>query len=274
MKLIVRISALVCLTATVSLAQQPAPAPGIVRQAVQKELDAANDPTNTYLYRLKRETKSGVLVRDLVETKDGIVSRSVTWNGRQLTPEERAKDDAKLQKILTSKEEQRKRFSEQHADAERILRMVRALPEASLYTPAGTETVNGRLAVRFNFVPNPEYEPTSRELIAFKQAEGSLWIDKADTRVVRFDAHLVNDINIGFGFLGHIDKGGSVHMEQQIVSGGRWRITTLTIDATGNALVFKTLTIKQRQWGSNFRLVPQMSIAQAIELLKQQDVTK
>src|SRR5258706_4893994 len=170
---------------TASIQAAPGPAPPVIREAVKNEVRAAVDPTNTYLYRLKRETSSGILVRDLVETKDGIVSRAVTWNGRQLTPDERAKDDAKLQKILTSKDEQEKRFGEQHADEERVLRMLKALPDAFLYTAEGTEALAGRPTLRFHFVPSKKYEPTSRELIAFQEAEGTLWIDKADTRVVR-----------------------------------------------------------------------------------------
>ncbi len=275
MKITARLPLIFPLLIAASVAQQiPSPAPSVVRQASQKEVSAAVDPTNTFLYRLKRETKSGTLVRDLVETKEGIISRAVTWNGRQLTAEERAKEDDKLQRILTSKEERDKRFGEQRADEDRVLRMLKALPDAFLYTADGVEVMNGRPALRFRFIADPKYDPPARELIAFKESEGTLWIDKADTRIVRLDAELIHDINIGWGLLGHIDKGGKVHLEQQLVNGGKWRITTLTIDATGNALFFKTLSIKQRQWGSNFRPIPPMTIAEAIALLKQQDVTK
>jgi hypothetical protein len=101
-----------------------------------------------------------------------------------------------------------------------------------------------------------------------------MWIDVADQRILRLDATLTKDIKIGWGILGHVDKGGRIFLEQQTVRPVSWRIHNLIIEATGQAFFFKSITLKQRQFASNYRPVPAgLSIAEAVNLLKRQEAT-
>src|SRR5688572_2099963 len=109
----------------------------IVKEAVANELRGAKDTSHLYRYILRKETKSGTSVREMIETKDGIVARTITWNDRELTPEERAKEDAKLARLGASAEEQRKKFAEQREDARQAMKMLEALPDALLYEHDG-----------------------------------------------------------------------------------------------------------------------------------------
>jgi len=48
----------------------------------------------------------------------------------------------------------------------------------------------------------------------------------------------------------------------------------LIIEATGQAFIFKSITLKQRQFASDYRAVPpNLTVESAVNLLKRQDAT-
>ena len=49
--------------------------------------------------------------------------------------------------------------------------------------------------------------------------EGELWVDVGQQRMVKLDAHLVSDVNFGWGVVGQLFKGGTILVEQK----GCWR---------------------------------------------------
>jgi hypothetical protein len=244
----------------------------LVQQAVANELRAAQDTSRLYRYVLRKETKSGTSVREMIETKDGIVARTITWNDRELTPDERAKEDEKLARLGSSAEEQRKKFAEQREDARQAMKMLEALPHALLYEYGGREMLNGREAVRLRFKPNPDFSSTAKETYLFRGAEGNIWIDKDAKRIAKLDGVTTAQVNIGWGLLGHIDKGGKVYLEQTMVGPStQWRISTLNLDAKGKALFFKSINIQQRQSARDFRPVSAMTVAEAVDFLRKSD---
>ena len=266
------VAALVCAFAIPLSAQTPAQgvdAQALVRRAAANAVTGAQETSKLFMYRALKETNSGTALREMVETKDVILARTLTWNGRELTAEERAKEDARLDLVVTSAEELRRKKAEQEADRRRTLQLVRALPEALRFQYDGTEMVHGREAIRLKFTPNPEFSPTSKETYGLKAAAGRLWIDKEQTRIVRMEAALTENVYIGWGLLGHINKGGRLELEQSLLPGNVWRISKLNIEATGRVFFFKSVNIKQRQSGWDYRPVPSnLSIAQAVATLK------
>jgi hypothetical protein len=246
----------------------------LVRRAAANAATAAQDTSKTFIYRVAKETNSGSAIRDMIETKEVILARTLTWNGKEPSAEERAKEDARLDLLVTSAEELRKKKAEQEADRKRTLQLVKALPDALRFQYDGTEMVHGRDAIRLTFTPNPNFSPTSKETYGLKAAAGKLWIDRVYTQIVRMDATLTENVYIGWGILGHISKGGRLELEQSLLPGNAWRITKLNIEATGKAFFFKTIRIKQRQSGWDYRALPtDLTIAQAVATLKQPAVS-
>jgi hypothetical protein len=240
----------------------------LVKEATDHAVKEEEQQTAFYRFRMRRETKSYKLDRELVEIKQGYVARTLLWEDRELTPQERADDDAKLSQLISDQEEQKRIFNRQQEDAAKIMRLVKALPDGVLYSFDGYETINNRDTYRLKFIPNPKFSPTSREALVFKAAAGFLWIDCKAHTVVRLEGSLIRDINIGWGFLGHINKGGKVELEQNEVSSGHWRITKLITEATGNAFLFKSISIWQHQTATDFVLVPDnLTLQQAVELV-------
>lgn len=257
------------------VAPTPEPVPDVnqlVKTAVAKEMKAAGDDSHLYRYVLSRETSSGVLVRDMVETKGIIVARTLSWNGRPLTAEERHKDDERLKKLLSSEEEQQNKLREQKEEQERVNRLLGALPRALQYRFDGREVIQGRDTIRLSFRPKPGFS-AYKETYLYKASEGFLWIDAQDLRLRRLVATLQNDVNIGWGILGHIDKGSHLEVEQELVPGQEWRITRLIMEGTGRAFIFKSVKIHTVQHAYNFRSVQPMTLAAAIQLLQMQPLT-
>lgn len=273
------LSCAVSLLAAVAWTQAAAPAPlpafaadpqTVVRQAMDLEIAAAKDASHPYRYILKRESNSGTAVRQMVETESGLVlARTLSANGKPPTAEARADEDRKLDELVRDAGAREKKFKSQRGDQDRVLSLLRALPSSSLYTYDGEEIIHGRPALRLAFKPNPKFDPDAKETYLLKAAEGKLWIDRASHRLVRIDGTITDSVNIGWGLLGHIDRGGTFFLEQSVVPGSAWRIAEMRIDAKGKALIFKSIRIMQHQWATDFTPVQPLSVSEAVETLKQ-----
>ncbi len=249
----------------------PEPAQALVAEAVANALNDA-DTKVPYLYRLDRKQPERSEARDIVSTRDGLVARAVLINGRPLTPQQRALDDQRLDKLLADPKEQRKRRQQQEKEAQRVRSMIRALPDAFLYEPDGIEPGPNGALVRLKFRPNPHFEPPTRETLVFKGMEGHIWIHQQDRRLARLEAMLLEDVKLGWGLVANLHKGGRFRLEQSKLPGGRWETSQMTLDFTGRAFLFKSIKIQQEQSISNVRRVPDnLSLAEGIELLRKQD---
>lgn len=241
----------------------------LVRRAVDLEVRYAQDYSRPYRYTLRKDTNAGSALRKMVETQEGLLlARTITWNGKVPTAEEQAKEDRRLERLITDPEERKKKAQEQKADAQRVMRILRALPNSSVYTFEGRELLNGRDNLRLAFVPRKDFSPDAREAYLLKATAGKMWIDDRSGRLVRIDAAITDSVSIGWGILGRIDKGGKLFLEQSMVPGGEWRLTDLRIDATGKALLFKTIRIKQHQSGFDYEPIQPVSVQEAVAMLK------
>src|SRR5207245_6402861 len=80
------------------------------------------------------------------------------------------------------------------------------------------------------------------------------------------------DVSFGWGFLGHLDKGGHFLVQQAEVVKDVWEITRMSLRFTGRILLVKGLNIKSDEVFSNFRAAPpDLTFAQAVDLLKKQE---
>jgi len=268
--------ALFCASAFTSAAQSdtaqlPASANDLVRAVVQNELKQAEDTLKLYAFKQRTEKPRGTQIKQMVETPDGILGRVITVNDKPLSPEERRKDDARINRLLDPNE-MRKKAKEQKEDERRTREMVRALPDAFVYEYNGTQPgPNGSEVVRLRFRPNPKFDPPTRETLVFQGMEGEMWIDPKIRRMAKIDGTMIKDVTIGWGILGRLDRGGRFIVEQGEVVPGRWETTKLSLDFNGKALLFKTIRIKSTDTFSDFRLVPPMNVAQALDFLRKSE---
>jgi hypothetical protein len=248
----------------------------IVRQTVEREI-AASSTSLTFMFRSRKQTAGGSQTKLLVQTHDAIAGMLIAINDQPLTPEQRQVEEGRLQHLIHNPAELKRKQKQEADDANRVQRIMRALPDAFLYEFDGTE--NGRTGVgkegdeliRLKFRPNPNYDPPSRVEQVLIGMQGVLLIDTKRHRIARIDGTLFRDVSFGWGILGHLDKGGHFEVEQGNVADDGWEITQMRLNFTGKVLLIKSIAIKAEEQFSDFRRVPtSLSFAEGVALLKKQ----
>jgi hypothetical protein len=249
----------------------PANPNDLVRRAVQNELNTpSGDAAEFHSWKMRQVKPNRVTVKLYVETPDGLLARLLTVNDKPLSSEERAKEEDRINRLLDPKQMQQKR-KQQNEDESRTKRMVAALPDAFIYQYTGTEEKNGHTLVNMKFSPNPKFSPPSREALVYQGMEGTMIIDATAMRMAKIDGTMVKDVSIGWGIIGHLDKGGQFIVEQADVDKGDWEITKMRLNFTGKALIFKSIRIDETDTSTDFHRVPKMTVAQALDFLKKAD---
>jgi hypothetical protein len=252
-------------------ANLPANPNDLVRKAVQNEVNTPSvDNTEFHSWKMRQVKPNRTSVRQFVETPDGLLARTLTIDDKPLSNEERSKEEARINRLLDPKQMQAKR-KQQNEDESRTKRMVAALPDAFIYQYTGTEEKNGHTLVNLKFTPNPKFSPPTREALVYQGMEGTMVVDATAMRMAKIDGTMVKDVSIGWGIIGHLDKGGQFIVEQAEVDKGDWEITKMRLNFTGKALIFKSIRIDETDVSTDFRKVPKMTVAQALDFLKKAD---
>ena len=257
----------------------PASPTDLVRSAVWNEIKAANDISSPrHMFCSRKQTGHGSQTKLFVETKDGMVGLLLANDDHPLTPDQRQAEEQRIERFMNDpKELQRKRKREKE-DTDRTLQILKALPDAFLYEPDGTESGTegmgkpGDELVKLKFRPNPRYEPPSHVEQVLTGMQGHLLIDANRRRIALMDGTLFKEVGFGWGILGHLDKGGHFLVQQGDVGDGSWDATRMTLSFTGKIMMFKNLRIQSDEVLSNFsRVAPNLTFAQGLELLKKQE---
>ncbi len=244
----------------------------LVRKTIANELKP--DPDKPYYeFKVTRKLPERTEVKQMVDTSVGTLGRLVLINGKPLTPEQHAREDARLQRLINDPSQMAAKRKQQQDDERRTREMVKAMPDAFLYEYAGTENKKpwGAVAV-LKFKPNPDFDPPSQETKVYRGMAGEMWIDLTDMRLAKVEAKLFRSVAFGWGILGHLDQGGEFIIEQKPVNGRQWELSHMVLNFTGKILLFKSLRIRQDQATADYRPVADMNLAQALEFLKQQEI--
>jgi hypothetical protein len=245
-----------------------APDSGLVQRALAHELNAAQDSSHPMQYQLRKSTPRLTSVKEIIETKDGAVARLLSINDAPPSVFDRQKDEARLDALLADPSRQHKRKQSEQDDTSRALKVLRNLPRAFVYQYASSQTSGSGTLVQYTFAPNPKFSSNDLELMVLTAMSGTLTIDATQERVIRLEGHLQQDVDIGWGILGRLDKGGWIVIEQADVSGGQWRIVRFQMVMTGRVF-FKTRSFNTTEEESHFAPVPvDLTYPQAIQILR------
>lgn len=269
-------AAALLLISALSFAQQKADLDPqeLVRRAAKNEIKA-NNVHQYFMYRDRTESKGHSVTREVIETPQGGLSSTIAINGQPLTPEQRAKENQKLEKFANDPEARRKKQESSKEDDQRDELMLTSLPDAFLYTYAGTQPgPNGDELVHLTFKPNPNFNPPNHETRVYQGMQGDMLIDRQAARIAKIDGTLFKDVDFGWGILGRLYKGGKFYIEQRDVGGGRWETVRQILDFSGKILMVKPLIISSAETATDFRPVPSnLTVAQALDLLHKSDET-
>jgi hypothetical protein len=256
----------------------PSLAPGdLISRASQNELEAAAHLPR-YMFLTRKQTAHYSSLKLYVQTKEAVAGRIIAYNDQPLTPQQRQDEDARTERFLKDPAEMRAKQKEERDNRDRINKILKALPDAFLYEYDGFQPGTGKYGrkgaelLRLRFRPNPDYDPPSRVEQALTGMTGTALVDVKQQRIARMEGTLLKDVNFGWGFLGHLDRGGSIILEQTNVAGDNWIMSRISIRLTGKILLFKNISYNQTESSSDFQKVPEdLTFEQGLELLKKQE---
>jgi hypothetical protein len=257
-------------------AQDPASCLELVRATVANEVAANNDSSMKHMFRADKQTSQGSQTRLYVETREAIAGMTIAYNNKRLNPQDMAGEENRLTGLAGSAEQLKRKHSQEQENADRTLRIVRALPDAFLYQYDGQEPADGGASdvpwVRLRFRPNPAYQPPTHAEQVLVGMQGFLVIDPVARRIAKIDGTLFKEVEFGWGILGHLDKGGHFLVEQRDVGNDSWEVSHMSLNFAGKILMFKTISIKSDEVFSDFQRVPNdTTFAQGVQMLKAEE---
>jgi hypothetical protein len=254
---------LLCALPTLRAQTPPESAHDLVKDVVYNELQERRQ-VSLWQYRVDKQVASQTTVEQEVETVSGPVYRVLARQGKPLEAAAEKKETERLENLLRNGDEQARMKQDLQTDEQRVQRLIAAMPDAFLCAYDGTADGNLRLSFR----PNPAYNPPTYETRVYHALAGEIWIQPQQKRLVKIDAHIVSEIDFGFGLLGKIEKGGSFQIERALVDGVRWKTTLLDVHISGRVVLFKSINRDQHVVRSAFQPVPSdTSVQAAVALL-------
>lgn len=235
----------------------------LLRQAVANEKAAANGEYFAWMDRLQKPR--GSVTKFMVDTPQGILSRTVAINDQPLSADERRLDDERDNRLLDA-EKMREKAKKQHDDQQHIERLLTALPDAfhCNYSSASHE----ERSLLMECSPNPHFSPPNYESQVLMGMKAEIEIDRDEKRITRIAGTLFKDVTFGWGFLARLSRGGHIEINQSKVAGKHWGITHMQLNFDGRLIVVKPLHIEETEASWDYRPVPGMTVAQALEFLR------
>jgi len=235
----------------------------LIQRASEHELQALED-AKPYRYQETLDWNWGFETRSVIETPEGRADRIVLFNGEPLSPDQQAKQQHRLEKLLSDHDAVKNELKDQKSETQRRARIVKAFPKAFFFDFAGRD----KGLLRFDFRPDPDFSPKDRETQMYRGMEGSVWIEPVQERIVRIEGVLVKDVNFGWGIVGHLNKGGIYEITQTQLSPGHWRITLFDVDLKGKTFLINSFRFKRKEMNSRFHPVTsEMTYQEAVQEL-------
>src|SRR5262249_47461238 len=92
-------------------------------EVVKHQLAANSSDHSHWRSRIHREDDKGTQDRDVIDTKEGQLARTLLINGKPLTQEQRAADEARMKKLVEDPSERAKREKRARDDEDKLTQM-------------------------------------------------------------------------------------------------------------------------------------------------------
>ena len=242
--------------------------------ATENEIGVLTHEGSYLRYRTHVINQRGDRVRDVVESKDGTVARTLMEGGKPLTAEADDIERKRLQDLSASASEFAKHVKDDVSGKKLATDLIRLMPDAMIYTPApgmaDARSPSGAHLIVLDFAPNSKWSPPTTTSEALTGLKGRVWIDASSGFVTRLDGEIFRSVNIGWGMLAHVYPGGKLSFEQINVGDNRWIYSHFSDQARVRALMLKTIDVSSDITASDFQHLPgPLTFQQAIALLLQ-----
>lgn len=265
--LLVSVFLLLALCAGLAQSAHEMSAADLVKAVTYNELHPPAGSDIHWKYRLEKEVAGKQETREVVETSFGSLDRLLMIAGRPLTDPEASEERERIWRFSHSSSEQQKAEQSRRKDAEQRDALMKMIPDAFLFEYAGE---SGNLT-KVVFKPNPRFRPASREGKVLQQMAGEMWVDTRMKRLAGVSGQLINEVKFGGGLLGHLEKGGQFTVKRSEIATGDLETTEMIINMRGKALLFKNISVQQKELHTDFERLPaDISLADAANLLLKQ----
>jgi hypothetical protein len=227
----------------------------LIKAVIHTEL-GSNAPDAEWKYVLEKEVDGKKETRQVVETRSGSLDRLLAINGKPLSDSQQHDELQRLLQLSHSPEQQRKLAAARKKDADQTAAFLKMIPDAFVFQDSGERAGPNGDFVKLKFQPNPNYRPTTREGKVMHELAGEVWVDTKEQRLVAIDGQLLNEVKFGGGFFGHLEKGGRFSVKRVELAHGEWELTQLNVNMHGRALLFKTISVQQKELHHDFQRVP------------------
>ena len=239
----------------------------MVKTVIYNELHPSPASDIHWKYRLEKEIAGKRETREVVETRFGSLDRLLLIAGKPLTDDQASEERERIWRFSHSVSEQKKAEQARRKDIEQRDALMKMIPDAFLFEYGGE---NGNLT-KITFKPNPHFRPPSREGKVLQEMAGEMWVDARMNRLASISGHLMNEVRFGGGLLGHLEKGGEFELKRAEIAPGDWETTEMNINMRGKALLFKNISVQQKELHSDFQRLPaDTNLADAANLLLKQ----
>lgn len=235
----------------------PASISAILQQAVQFQLDDFHHRGWGLQYRIHRFDQKENSIREVIETEDGNISRTLTFKGRPLTPEEEEGEFARLRALTP--EDVRKRRQKSESSDKYGIELMKTLPKAMLFTPvAGQPQLPNypRQQVVLDYAPNPQFHPGSTTQSLLMGIAGRIWIDAETHHLTRIEVRIIQNLNLMFGILARVYQGGTLSYEQKPISLTHDAFSEIKMDVKLRELMVHVAPYQQTLTVTDVRFLP------------------
>jgi hypothetical protein len=236
----------------------------LVKAVIRSQLNPAEVPEVRWKYLLDRAVDGKQETREVVQTKFGSLDRLVAIGGRPLTDSQQRDETERILRLSHSPEAQHKLEQTHRQDAAQCNAFLRMIPDAFLFEYAAESGGLDKLI----FKPNPHFQSSSRVGKVLHEMAGEIWVNAKRQRLVSINGQLTNEVKFGGGLLGRLEKGGEFRVKRTEIAPGHWEVIEIVVNMRGKALLFKAISVQQKELHSNFQPVPDdLSLSDAAGLL-------
>jgi len=215
-------------------------------------------------YRVERYEDNHIIVEEVIETVDTPVKHLLAVDGHAPTPAQLIEQEDRYRSLLKNSSGQSAFKKERDEDSKKMGEMLRIIPEAFVFQDLGKQRGLEKIA----FHPNPDFKPKTYEQRVLHNLVGTAFIDLQDKQIARISATLAQRVEFGLGFVGRVDKGGTMNIVRTRLAEGVWQVSMEKIDLSGRMAIFKSLNRRKDERRSDFKpLAPGTTVAQALNQL-------
>lgn len=231
-----------------------------VRSAVSSELNASRSDHSAWDYRDHDITPGRDAIFHIIETPKGDLKRLLELNGQPLTGDAEAAELQRLNTFINSPDQQAKKKADEAHDDAQARELLSMLPEAFLWTIAGQNPEE----IVLQYKPNPAFHPPDMQSRVMGTMAGEIVVARNGNRIRTLRGTLTQEVRIGFGILGKIDRGGTFDVERREIAPGHWQITATHVHIGGHALFFKSIGQQEDQTNDDFKpsTAPNLQVAE------------